>query len=485
MKKRAKGEGTLYKTIQKQDRKQHRLAVECETCRNCKTRELCNNRKGTKKCEKCRTCTDCLNYCDRFYCNIYFKAQATVNGKQKTLATGKKQKEVNNKKTKTLVKIDGGKYINKDNITLSQQLRDTQEKKLTNGEIGENTFKRNIESIKAIEKKCPTLALKKLQYITEDDIFTVLLSHKNRSQSVIEKAYDIIHVALEKAVKDKLIEDDKNPISNIKRLSILSDKNKKIAIPFTVDETNNLIKYIDETNDELVDNKSKIDSTSMKNLIKLSFALGTRCGELCAINMNKHIDFKRKKIIISRTLTRNKSGQIIIGKYTKTGKKAKMRGAQDIREVPFDLIYAKYEVEKILKDQIKIAKNIEGNKDNLLFCNKDGTYVDTKHITCIFKKICRQAGIKLDLKTGCHIHMTKHTVVTRLIESKMDIYAISKLVGTSRTVLERTYAHILDDFVESEIEKSKQNREEQSLLYVGDDKQGNSNIIKFPRIKTS
>ena len=67
----------------------------------------------------------------------------------------------------------------------------------------------------------------------------------------------------------------------------------------------------------------------------------------------------------------------------------------------------------------------------------------------------------------------------------MDIYAISKLVGTSRTLLERTYAHILDDFVESEIEKSKQNREEQSLLYVGDDKQGNSNIIKFPRIKTS
>ncbi len=153
--------------------------------------------------------------------------------------------------------------------------------------------------------------------------------------------------------------------------------------------------------------------------------------------------------------------------------------------MPFDSIYPEYEVEKILKEQIKIAQNIDGNKDNLLFCNKDGSYIDVKHITCIFKKICRHAGIKLDLKTGCHIHMTRHTFVTRLIESKMDIYAISKIVGTSRDVLEKTYAHILDDFVENEIEKSKQNREEQSLLYVEDNKQKNSNIIKFPKIKTS
>lgn len=482
MKKRVKGEGTLYKTIQKKDRKKHRLEVECETCRNCTTRELCNNRKGTKKCDKCKKCTDCLNYCDRFYCNVYFTAQATVNGKQKTIATGKKQKEVNKKKTENLVKIDSGKYVDKNEITLSQQLRNSMKKKFVDEEISENTFNRNLQSIKAIEKKCPTIAFKKLQDITDDDILTILRSHKNRSQSVIEKAYDIIHVSLEKAVNYKLIESDKNPIANIQRTSILSEKDKRIAIPFTKGETNKLIKYIDENEEELVDTKSKIDSISMKNLIKLSFAFGTRCGELVAIDFNKNIDFKRKKIIIERTLTRNIQGRVIIGKYTKTGKKAKKRGAKDIREIPFDLIYPKYEVEKILKEQIKVAQNIDGNKDNLLFCNKDGSYIDVKHVTCIFKKICRQAGIKLDLKTGCHIHMTKHTVVTRLIESKIDIYAISKIVGTSRAILEKTYAHILDDFVENEIEKSKQNREEQSLLYVEDDKQKNSNIIKFPKI---
>ena len=81
-------------------------------------------------------------------------------GKQKTLATGKKQKEVNSKKAENLVKIDSGKYINKNNITLSQQLRSTQERKLIDEEIGENTFKRNIESIKSKKRNAQHLHLK-------------------------------------------------------------------------------------------------------------------------------------------------------------------------------------------------------------------------------------------------------------------------------------------------------------------------------------
>lgn len=484
MRKRANGEGTLYKTIQKKDRKKYRLKEECKTCKNCKNRELCDNRVGTKKCEKCLKCTDCLNYCDRFYCNIYHSAQATINGKQKTIATGKKQKEVNKKKTEKLSKIDNGKYVGKNDITLSQQLRNTMKKNFENEEMGDNTYNRNLETIVGIEKKCPHIAFKKLQEITEDDILEILRANKKNSQSVIEKAYDIMNVSLERSIKDKLIESDKNPIADLKRTSILSEKDKKTAIPFTVEETQTLFKYIDKHSENLVDEKAKIDSKSIKNLIKLNFAFGTRCGELCAIDINKHIDFKAKKLIVERTLTRNNQKQIIIGKYTKTGKKAKKRGDKDRREVPFDLIYSECEVENILKEQIGIAKNINGNTDNLLFCNKDGSYIDVKHITCIFKKICRQAGIKLDLISGCYIHMTKHTVVTRLIESDMNIYAISKVVGTSRAVLEKTYAHILDDFVARELEKSKQNREEQYLQF-NDENEQVSNVILFPKMRTS
>ena len=47
--------------------------------------------------------------------------------------------------------------------------------------------------------------------------------------------------------------------------------------------------------------------------------------------------------------------------------------------------------------------------------------------------------------------MTKHTFVTRCIEAGMRLIAISKLVGTSVRELEKTYAHVLDRFMEEEL----------------------------------
>ena len=118
MGRRAKGEGSLYSTIQKIDRKQNRKEEMCNTCKNCSDRTICNNRQGTSKCTICRECTDCLDYCDRFYCHKIYVAQATVNGQKKTLDSGKKQTEVKKEKNKQLAKIETGLYVDKSNLTL-------------------------------------------------------------------------------------------------------------------------------------------------------------------------------------------------------------------------------------------------------------------------------------------------------------------------------------------------------------------------------
>lgn len=482
---RVYGEGTIFKTIQKFKRGKF-LDKECAICNNCNDRTLCNGRTGYEKCQKCKDCKEeCLIYCDRFRCYERVIAQVYANKKQITVGTGKKTKEVNKKKTENLSKIANGKYVDKNKITLSQQMKTTMQYNLQNELIGENTYHRNMESIKAIERKTPEIADKRIQELTVDDILKILRKNKDNSQSVIEKAYDIINASLKKAVKDKLIEEENNPIKKLDRNAILSNKDRKRAIPFTIPETQKLLEYINENDNNLTDVKSAIDSVSIKNLIKLSLAFGTRCGELCALNIDKHIDFVKKKIIVERTLTRNKNNQIVMGKYTKTGRKARKRGNKDTRNIPFDTIYPSNEIEKIIKEQINIAENIEGNSERLLFCNKDGSYIDIKHVTCIIKRICREAGIKLDLVTGCHIHMTKHTVVTRLIEFGMNIYAISKLVGTSREVLEKTYAHILDDFVEKEIEKTRENKNREGLSTITKESENErpvSNIIPFRRL---
>ena len=57
---RANGEGSIYDTIQKIKRAK-KLNHECNICKNCTDRSLCNNRAGTNKCQKCIECTESQN----------------------------------------------------------------------------------------------------------------------------------------------------------------------------------------------------------------------------------------------------------------------------------------------------------------------------------------------------------------------------------------------------------------------------------------
>ena len=124
-----------------------------------------------------------------------------------------------------------------------------------------------------------------------------------------------------------------------------------------------------------------------------------------------------------------------------------------------------------------INEQKQNSISNLLFSTKDGKIIEHSSINSIFKRICKCAGITKE----CNIHMTKHTGVTRMKENNIDIYVISKLVGTSVKVLTQTYAHIFDDFVEKEIEKSKIVRQENNLKLSYNNEDSNCKIIPFKK----
>ena len=132
-----------------------------------------------------------------------------------------------------------------------------------------------------------------------------------------------------------------------------------------------------------------------------------------------------------------------MGSTTKTGKSRVKHGLIDERFVPFD-IFDEALMLNIIKNQIKNAKNNPNNKENLLFCQKDGTYIDERCINNIFKRICREAGVKLELPKGCHTHMCRHTAVTRMIEAGMDLLVIATILGhADDRQIKETYGHIL------------------------------------------
>ena len=188
--KRANGEGTIYKTVQKIKRKT-KLEKECNTCINCTSRDICDNRTNCKVCPKCQNCKDFSN-CDVYYCYEKWVAQSSINGKITTLGSGKKQKEVTSKKIEKENKIRNGSYVNKNNITLPEILKNVEITKLNAKIIEPATYARNLITIKHIEDS--ELNDIPVQLLTSLQIQNFLNSKTSKSQSVIDKIVQELNI---------------------------------------------------------------------------------------------------------------------------------------------------------------------------------------------------------------------------------------------------------------------------------------------------
>lgn len=242
-----------------------------------------------------------------------------------------------------------------------------------------------------------------------------------------------------KCVMDKIIAYPDNPML---RVYIPVSYQKKEAVQaFEIDEQKKLMNYL-LTHSLTKSTKCNYDEITLKNLFICALLSAARIGELGAINIKSNIDFKANGFIINRTLTCD-DGKVIMGNTTKTGGKKIEQGLLDEKFVPFDIFDEKLMI-SIVNNQIENATNNPNNKENLLFCQKDGKYIDHRCINNIFKRICREAGVKLELPKGCHTHMCRHTAATRMIEAGMDLLVIANILGHSDDrQIKETYGHIL------------------------------------------
>lgn len=432
------GEGGIYDVISKSDRKKNRKNFVCDICKNCTDWSVCNYREGTNKCQKCIDCRECLKpgFCDRFYCYLYNQAQISIDGKQTTIANEKKRKDAVVKKKETEAEVQTNSYIRKNNVKLLTLIKNAEKR---NTKIKDNTKGRNKREYIIIGESI--LNQKPFQQLTENNIIDFLESKKYLSQSEIDKIYRKIKIGCDEAVDEDICTIKTNPCRRVSAPNSLKDV--KDVIPFELEEFHKLVVYI-LTHNLVANKKCNCDSNTIRNIILLNFLTLTRIGETLAYNYEKHIDFEKQKLIIDATLSRDENNQIIMGETTKTGYSGKGK-------LDFDIFDAEI-VELILKNQMEIASNNIYNKEKLLFCTKDGKYISNNSITNIFKRICRQASVKLELPTGCHIHMTRHTGVEFLIEMGYDLYFISKITRhTSTKEIEKTYGHILDEYMKKKL----------------------------------
>ena len=348
-------------------------------------------------------------------------------------AYGKTRREVNEKIQALLNDYVGGKLIDKSNYTLYDIAKMLIDEQYNNNLISPNTYKRKIETLKKISNL--PIGNMKVQSIEPNDINNSFASLTNFSNSCISKIFQLTKIAFNKALLLNII--NYSPFDR-KGLIIKprSNKEDKKVDALTVDEQKLFIAELNKNYDIYSDE------------LRIALFTGMRIGEILALKKSD-LDFKNNIIHIQRTLTKDENDRVIIGKTTKT-----YAGTRDIP------------ITNLISD-VLINRSLKTN--DLLF-TVDGKLIDNSTINSHFKKLSKNAGIRVEiikktknklyndtcnLKTSTvNTHMLRHTYATRCIESGMTAVVLSKLLGhTDIDTTLNTYTSVFNQFKEDEVEK--------------------------------
>lgn len=358
--------------------------------------------------------------------------QYTYNGKRKSVY-GKTRTEVKDKLNKALVNIVDNKYVDKSELTLLDIIDKNIEEQFESNKISEATYKRKLDTRKIIKNSdISNIKIQKLNPVT---INNFLISICNYSNSVINKTSQMIRNAFDKALILNIVNNNPYNIKGLITIPKSSKEDKKIE-SLTVDEQKLFIKELEKGYDEYTD------------IFYMAVYSGMRIGEILALSP-KDIDLKNNIIHITKTLTKNANDKVIIGNTTKT--------YSGTRDIP---------ITELTKDIL----NRHSNCQNETFFNICGKIITPTTINSHFKRICKNANIRVintkkkkhkndkkevNLKSSnVNTHMLRHTYATRCIESGMSAVVLSKLLGHKdiETTL-NTYTSVFNKFKEDEIQK--------------------------------
>lgn len=291
-----------------------------------------------------------------------FTAGRKENGKlNRKSVYGNTRKEVKEKMTKALAEVQTKTYIDKDDTTIYMLGKEIIDNKFNANIITEATYGRALGTLDHIKNS--SIADRKIQEVTANELQKFINAKKDYANSYIDKIYEMLGSIFKEAIKKDII--IKNPLINV--IKPKSSKKDKEIEALTIDEQKAFV--------------DKLENEQYKNIFLVALHTGMRIGEILALQP-EDIDFENKLINIDNTLTKNQNGKVIVGETTKT--------YESTRKIPITII-----LEPILKDSLT---NYIPNKNNLLFCHLNGNVIAPSTINTQFKKICKNANIKLSTR---------------------------------------------------------------------------------------
>jgi len=269
------------------------------------------------------------------------------------------------------------------------------------------------------------IKLLKLKKTDIEDMYRKLINIKGLSVKTVKNVHLVLHKALQEAFEREYIPRNIADISKVPTMKSLNQKKKEIEI-YSLSEQKNL---------EKVAMQDKVYGY----VVIMALYSGMRKGEILGLQWND-IDFKNKQININKQVSRLKDYSENAKSKTKLGIEYYTKTNNSTRKIPLsnNLVFILKQLKKFQEENRKMFGNLYYDY-NMVFCRKDGYYLDPDTVLDKYKKLADKANIK-----KCTFHALRHTFATRALESGIDIKVASNILGhySVQFTLD-TYAHVL------------------------------------------